>query len=219
MYLTDMKRIFLTLVAGLTLTTASWSQKKLTEGSIFYDVVINTNNKTPQTLDMVDGATSVVYLKGNSSRSDLISALGTESTIIDGKSGNVTILKDYGKQKFITTATAAEWKEANKKNDDVTYTIENEFKNIAGYNCQKATGKMSDGKTFTVYFTKDLVPANNDFQSINKNLPGLAMEYEASNDKAKIVFTVSNIDFGSVPMSKFDIPTSGYRVIPFNSKK
>ncbi len=51
--------------------------------------------------------------------------------------------------------------------------IEDEYKTIAGYKCQKAIGKLSDTSTFTVYFTKDLEPINKDFQYLNKNLPGL----------------------------------------------
>ena len=214
-----MERIGLTFLLGGMLSMAVWGQRKLTEGTIYYDVVINTSNDKPSAAAMMDGATNVVYLKGNASRSDLISSLGTQSTIIDGKTGAVTILKDYGDQKYMINLTANDWKSRNKKYENVTYSIENEFKTIATYNCQKAIGKLSDGTTFTVYFTKDLVPVNNEFQYINKNLPGLAMEYEAEQGSTKVVYTVSSVDFGAVPMSKFDLPESGYRVIPYADDK
>lgn len=210
-----MKKIGVSLLTGLLLPALLWGQKKLTEGTIYYDIVINTNNSKPSVPAMMDGATTVVYLKGSSSRSDFISSLGSQSTIIDGKTGAVTILKDYGNQKFMSSLAPAEWKSINKRYDNLTYTIENEFKTIATYNCQKAIGKLSDGTVFTVYFTKDLVPTNNEFQNINRNLPGLAMEYEASQGGTKITYTVSNIDFGAVPLSKFDLPQSGYRVVPY----
>jgi GLPGLI family protein len=82
--------------------------------------------------------------------------------------------------------TPAEWKTSNKKYEGSTFTYENEFKTIANYNCQKAIGKLADGSTFTVYFTKELVPVNKDFQYLNKNLPGLAMQYEAVLGKQKV---------------------------------
>jgi hypothetical protein len=44
------------------------AQKKLTEATISYDILINTNNTTPQAADLLDGAVSIIYLKGNSSR-------------------------------------------------------------------------------------------------------------------------------------------------------
>ncbi len=72
-----------------------------------------------------------------------------------------------------------------------------------------------DGTTFTVYYTKDLLPVNKDFQYLNKNLPGLAMQYEASLGKTMVTYTVSSINFNPVPLSKFDIPKSGYRVMSY----
>ena len=145
-----------------------------------------------------------------------VSEISEKKLLFNGdKTNAATILKEYGDQKYMITLTPSDWKNYNKKYDGVTYTIENEFKKIAGYNCQKAIGKLSDGTTFTVYFTKDLVPVNNEFQYINKNLPGLAMQYEAAQGKAKVTYTVSNIDFSIVPLAKFDLPKSGYRVMTY----
>ena len=203
------------LVALSFFATTVFAQKKITEATISYDIVINTSSDKPQAADLLDGATSVIYLKGNSSRSEMNSSLGTQSTIIDGKTGKVTILKDYGEQKYMINMTPENWKASNKKYEGITFTFENEFKNITGYNCQKAIGKLADSSTFTVYFTKDLVPVNKDFQYLNKNLPGLAMQYEAVLGKSKVTYTVSAINFNLVPVAKFDLPRSGYRVMSY----
>ncbi|HEX7847241.1 MAG TPA: DUF4412 domain-containing protein, partial [Chitinophagaceae bacterium] len=133
-----MKKINYLLILLLLISGTAMSQRRLTEATIAYDIVINTNNSAPQAVDLLDGATSVIYLKGGSSRSEMISSLGTQSTIIDGKSGNVTVLKDYGEQKYMISMTQANWKESNKKYEGVTFTYVEEFKTIAGYNCQKA---------------------------------------------------------------------------------
>lgn len=210
------------ILFGIVVIIASgqlFGQKKLTEATVSYDIVINTDNKSPQAADLLDGATSVVYLKGNSSRSEMISSLGTQSTIIDGKTGEVTVLKDYGDQKYLIKMTAGNWKESNKKYEGITFTFKDEYKTIAGYQCQKAIGKLSDTSTFTVYFTRDLEPINKDFQYLNKNLPGLAMQYEASLGKLKVTYTVSEINFNPVPASKFDLPKSGYRVMTYEESK
>lgn len=208
-------RIFWGLMMLTVLPVIGFSQKKLSEATISYDIVINTNNSTPQAADLLDGAVSVIYLKGPSSRAEMISSLGTQSTIIDGKNGNITILKDYGEQKYMIRMTPENWKASNRKYDGITFTYENEYKTIAGYNCQKAVGKLSDGSIFTVYFTKDLLPSNTDFQYLNKNLPGLAMQYEATLGKQKVTYTVSTINFNPVPAAKFDLPKSGYRVMTY----
>jgi len=217
-----MKRLRFIIISIICLSLFSMrvlAQKRLTEATISYDIVINTNNTTPQAADLLDGAVSIIYLKGNSSRSEMISSLGTQSTIVDGKSGDVTILKDYGEQKYMIKMTPAEWKASNRKYEGSTFTYENEYKTIAGYNCQKAIGKLADGSTFTVYFTKDLIPVNKDFQYLNKNLPGLAMQYEAVLGKQKVTYTVSNINFNLVPAAKFDLPKSGYRVMTYEETK
>ena len=207
------------MVAILGLARDSQAQRRLTEATITYDILINTNNTTPQAADLLDGAVSIIYLKGNSSRSEMISSLGTQSTIIDGRTGNVTILKEYGEQKYMIKLTPSEWKESNKKYEGSTFAYENEFKTIAGYNCQKAVGKLADGTSFTVYFTRDLIPVNKDFQYLNKELPGLALQYEATFGKQKVTYTASNIHFNLVPAAKFDLPKSGYRVMTYEETK
>lgn len=207
---------FFVLLFGATHLVA---QKAITEATISYNIVISNSNPNPQIADMLDGATSVVYLKGPSSRSEMISSLGTQSTIIDGKTNSVVVLKDYGEQKYMITMTPQDWKESNKKYEGVTFTFTEEYKTIAGYKCQKAVGKLADGNTFSVFFTKDLLPQNKDFQYLNRNLPGLALQYEASFGKLMVTYTVSNINFNPVPVAKFDIPKTGYRVMSYEESK
>ena len=212
-----MKNKFYTAFFSLAVLYSSFAfgQKRLTEATISYDIVINTNNPSPQAADLLDGATSVVYLKGNSSRSEMISSLGTQSTIVDGRTGNVTVLKDYGEQKYMINMTPANWKQSNKKYEGITFTYTNETKTISGYSCQKAIGRLTDSTTFVVYYTKELLPVNKDFQYLNKNLPGLAMQYEASQGNKTVIYTVSSINLNPVPQAKFELPKSGYRVMTY----
>lgn len=212
-----MKKItyILTGIAMLISSVSVTAQRRLTEATISYDIVINTNNASPQAVDLLDGATSIIYLKGNSSRSEMISSLGTQSTIVDGKTGSVTVLKDYGEQKYFISMTPANWKESNKKYEGVTFTYVDEYKTIAGYNCQKAIGRLTDSTSFTVFFTKDLLPMNKDFQYLNRNLPGLAMQYEATLGKMMVTYTVASINLNPVPQVKFDLPKSGYRIMTY----
>ena len=218
-----MKKTTYILTAIITLTASAQltaqTPRKLTEATISYDIVINTSNTKPQAADLLDGATSVIYLKGNSSRSEMVSSLGTQATIIDGKTGNVAILKEYGEQRYMIKMTPDNWKQSNMKYEGVTFTYFDEYKTIANYNCQKAIGNLADGTTFTVYFTKDLLPVNKDFQYLNKNLPGLAMQYEATMGKMMVTYTVSNINFNPVAQAKLDMPKSGYRVMTYEESK
>jgi GLPGLI family protein len=197
------------------------AQRKLTEATISYDIVITTSTAKPKAADAVDGSISVIYLKAGSSRTEMITPLGNQHTIIDGKSGNVTVLREWGAQKYMITMTPANWKDYNSRYENITFSYFEEYKMIAGYNCQKAVGHLNDSAktTFTVYFTKELVPANSDFQYINKNLPGLAMEYGIIKGGDIHTYTVSKIDFDPVAASKFEIPASGYRVLTYEETK
>jgi GLPGLI family protein len=203
------------VIALLGTISSLQAQKRLSEATITYDIEIESSGENPQAADLLDGAVNMVYLKGNSSRSEMISTLGSQSTIVDGKTGKVTILKEYGDKKYMINLTAQNWKNSNEKYEDVEFRFEEEYKTIASYNCQKAIGTMKDGTIFTVYFTRDLVPVNRDFQYLNKSLPGLAMQYEATVGTRKVIYTVSNISFNLVPAAKFDLPKSGYRVMSY----
>lgn len=203
------------IIISLFWAMATNAQKRLTEGTISYDIVVNTGNANPSIADMFNGATSIVYLKGYQTRFERVSSLGVESTIVDGKTGNVTVLKEYGDQKYMITMTPANWKDANKKYEGVVFKYEDEYKEIAGYKCQKAIGTMKDGTTITVFFTKDLVANNREFEYAYKSLPGLAMEYETTVGSLKVTYTVSKVNFSIVPASKFESPKSGFRIMTY----
>ncbi|HEV7621172.1 MAG TPA: DUF4412 domain-containing protein [Flavisolibacter sp.] len=208
------------IVFCLLAVYSAYAQKKFTEGTIFYDIVINTGSQKPQNADFFDGATSVVYLKGNKSRTEMISSLGTQATIIDEENNSIVILKEFGAQKYMIKLTSSDWKDANKKYEGVKFTFSpDENKTILGYNCKKAIGKLEDGTTFTVWYTPDLLLENKDFQYANRNLPGLAMEYETNMGNTKVTYTVSKISFSPVSASKFDLPKSGFRVMTYLESK
>ena len=207
------------LIALLITGSSLLAQKKFSEGTINYDIVINTGTEKPQAADFLDGATSTVYLKGNKSRTEMVSSLGTQATVIDGSKNTIVVLKEYGDQRYLIELTPADWRDANKRYEGVTFSFLDETKTILGYTCKKALGKLADGTTFSVWYAPDLVPENREFQSANKSLPGLAMEYEASMGKLNVTYTVSKISLSPVPASKFDLPKSGYRIMTYAESK
>ncbi len=191
------------------------AQKVITEGSLVYNMSIQTGSKEPNMADMLDGATTTVYIKGNQTRNEMVSGLGSESTIHDSKSATGVILKDYSGQKLMITLTKDDWEKKNKKYEGITYEITNETAAIAGYNCKKAIAKLKDGTSFIVYYSPDIKVANSEYDYPFKTLPGLAMQYEWQSGKTIFKYTLSKISLDPVASSKFDIPKSGYRVLSF----
>ena len=207
------------LVLLLMLSVFSFAQKTISEGTLVYDIVIQSGNKEPKMADALDGGTVTVYLKGSQSRSDMVSSIGKESTIHDTKTGEAVILKEYSSQKLMITLTKANWEEKNKSYNDIKFELTDETKTIAGYVCKKAIAKMPNGKSFTVYYAPDLSVTNKEYDAAFKNLPGLAMQYESISANYKYTFTLSKINFEPVLASKFDFPKSGYRVMTYEENK
>ncbi len=198
------------------------AQKKLTEGFILYDITINTGSEKPQNAEFFDGATNAVYIKGSKSRTEMVNSLGTQSTIINQSADKkeITILKEYGEQKYMINLTPADWAEVNKKYANVTFTYDAAAtKTIQGYAAKKAVGSLTDGTTFTVWYTPDITLDNKDFQYINRTLPGLALEYETTFGNLKVTYRVSKISFAPMAVSKFDLPKSGFRVVSYQESK
>jgi len=187
----------------------------MSEGSLVYNISIKTGSKEPNIADMLDGATTTIYVKGSQTRSEMVSSLGSESTIHDARTGTGVILKDYSGQKLMISLTKDDWEKKNKKYEGISYELSNETANIAGYSCKKAIAKLPDGTSFVVYYSPNLKVANKEYDYPFKTLPGLATQYEWQSGKMKFKYILSKVSFDPIPSSKFEIPKSGYRILSY----
>ena len=192
-----------------------FAQKTLSEGLIQYDVSVQTGSNEPKLADMFDGAKATLYLKGTQSRTELSSALGTTSTIYDHKTGIGVVLRDFGAQKLLIKLNRSNWADKNKKYDGIVFKQTGDTKNIAGYKCEKAIATLKDGTTFTVFFTREVVAENDQYDAQFKSLPGIPLEYESIVGNLKVKYSASKISFDPVPVVKFEIPKSGFREMTY----
>jgi len=212
------KKILLVSVT-LLLATITEAQKKVSELMLVYETSINTGDNQPKLADAFDGATTTIYIKGNMSRSEMSSALASFTSIHDSRTGTAVILQEISGQKLLIRMTAENWKEKNRRYENISFVSTNETKTIAGYKCIKATATMKDGSVFTVYYTKEIIPENAGYSAEFSNLDGLPLEYELTQGSLKIKYTVSKINMNPVPASKFDIPKSGYRELTYEESR
>src|SRR5215203_4553244 len=77
------------------------AQKKVSELTLVYNAKITTGNNEPKLADAFDGATTTVYIKGYMSRSEMVSALASFTTIHDAKTGSSIILQEVSGQKLL----------------------------------------------------------------------------------------------------------------------
>lgn len=197
--------VFIFMVALFAGNISANAQRNIGEATMVYDIKGEALN----------GASTTVFLKGNNSRTEMVSALGKEITIFNSKTDNAVILKEFSGQKLMITLTKENWKAKSKIYSSIKFELTNEYKTIAGFNTRKAIAKTADGKTFEVYYTPDLIAANKDYDATFSNLPGLAVEYEIESGKMKFKYTLAKILYDPVQVSLFDFPTSGYRVMSY----
>lgn len=214
---------YISLVLNLLVLSTAFGQKKVSELTLVYDASVSSSasagSKDPKMADAFDGAITTVYLKGSMSRTELTSALYSSTTIRDSKAGTAVVLREVSGQKLLIRMTAANWEEKNKRYKGLVFTDTKETKVIAGYNCTKAEAKQADGTTLTVYYTTEIIPENKDYDSQFKNLNGLPLEYELVQGKLTIRYTVSKINMNPVPVSRFDIPKTGYREMTYDESR
>jgi hypothetical protein len=205
------------LFASLAVTAVG--QRKISEMTLVYDAVVSTGSADPKLADAFDGATTTVYISGPLSRSEMVSALFTSTTIHDAKTGSAVVLREVSGQKLLIRLTPADWTDKNKRYNGISFTNTDETKVIAGYTTTKAIAKTADGSTFTVYYTKDIIPENKEYDYQFRSLPGLPLEYEMVRGNLRIKYTVSQINLNPVPASKFDVPKTGYREMTYQESK
>jgi len=192
-------------------------RKVVSELTLVYEYSATSDSKGKP--DASQNAIQTIYIKGNKSRSEMTNALFSSTTIFDANTGSAVILREVNGQKLLIRLSPANWLEKNKLFDGIVFKNTSETRNIAGYTCVKAVGQTQSGAVITVYYTRDLVAENRQYDPPFRTLEGLPLEYELTNGDVKIRYKVSRISLNPVPASKFDIPSSGYREMNYEESK
>jgi GLPGLI family protein len=211
-FLTPIAIVFLLMVC-----TNLMAQKTLSEGTIVYNIDINTT--TEMGTKPLSSVTSTVMVKNMLTRSEMVSSVGNEITIHDAKLGSAIILKEYSGQKLMITLNKENWEFKNKAYNDVNFTFTDETKTIAGFECKKATAVLANGNTFVVFYNPTILMGNKLYNVTFKNLPGLAMQYTFEQGKTTFTYTAASVNFDPVSASKFETPKAGYRVMTYDQNQ
>jgi len=208
-----MKRVIQFFVL-LLVSISAFSQRRLTEATIRYS--ISLADTTDSSLnELFNSAQYTCHLKGINSRTDLVTGMGKQTTLLLGKSGTAVLLKEFGSQRYLTRLTSPQWNALNQKYEDNKLEITGDTTRLLGFLCKKAIITLQDGTQHEAWFTTELVPVYRDFQLMAKKLPGLLMQYEANIGANHVIYRIMEINYNPVPQALFDIPTSGYRLLDF----
>ncbi len=189
--------------------------KTISECTVVYDLSVDDPKADAELVKTMKGTTRTLYIKGTHSRSDLNSPAYTQTTLTNTKSDTVVILRELGNVKYMTYLGEAKRAEQNKKFEAIVFSETGESKTILGYDCKKVTVKLKDGSVYQVYYAPSIIPSNNLFEYQFKDLQGFVLEYEteSENGKVRIKYLASKISLSPIPIAKFDLPKSGYRIL------
>ena len=59
------------------------------------------------------------------------------------------------------------------------------------------------------------MPENKSMELQFVQLPGFVLEYTSLKKNLQVTYTVKSIDFEPVPVQKFEIPKSGFRILEY----
>lgn len=197
------------------ISSASSQTRVVAECTVNYAITVNNESQVDKdAVALLKQSSKVIYIKGNNSRSDLISPSFSQSLIFNKATGNAVILREIGANKFITKMSSIDWIKQNDKFTDMLIQFSDERKTILGYECKRANLLLKDGSTFSVFYASTIIPSVREFEYQFKDIPGFVLEYEAKDGYTqKITYTATKISLNPVSAAKFDIPTQGYRLL------
>ena len=202
----------------LSLLIGSWAlaQKRFSEGIISFTVETAIDGvSNGETLN------GVCFFKGAHYRSTLSSNLGSSSTIFDTREGIGAVFHEFGTQKVLVNLNRDQWADRNSllKSKEIAFVLTGDTASILGYTCKKAVALLSDSSKIEVMYTPDIIPENTDTEWQFQQLNGLVLSVSMSKTSATVSFKATALTFDPVPIQRFDIPSSGYRIMDYGESK
>ncbi len=210
-----MRYLLYSLIYCCVVSSASAQTRVVAECVVNYSITVNNEAQVDKdAVALLKQSSKVVYIKGNNSRSDLISPSFSQSLIYNKATGSAVILREIGANKFLTKLDQPTWIKQNDKFADMLIQFTEERKTILGYECKRAIMQLKDGSTFSVFYATSITPSVKEFEFQFKDVPGFVLEYEAKDGYTqKITYTAVKISLNPVSAARFDIPTTGYRML------
>lgn len=182
------------------------AQKIFSEGTLRYNVYLNNETKP--------GGVYLITVKSGNIRRELSMNNGFSNiTLFHFKTGKTYSLNLDHEAKYALELSAEELQQKNSRfHAAVIRTIDHAHK-IAGYSCQSAEVTYADGDRVNIFYTGDLLPQHDSFNSMFPGLKGIALEYAVkSGSNMNMKFVANMVDINVVDSRIFDIPKD-YKIV------
>lgn len=207
--------LVLALILAASLPVSA--QRTISDAKISYKVEM-----PPEQLQMeamFAGSSMTQYIRGNLSRVDMNFNVVNYIYLINTQKEDVITLMDNHGDKYLIRTDKKTYEADVQKFAAITFSDQQETREIAGYKCRKAIGTMPDGATFEVFYTTAIIPENPYYNRRFQNLKGIPLEYEiVTKSGSKMRAIATTVDLSPVPASIFEVPR-GYREITADELK
>jgi GLPGLI family protein len=187
------------------------AQKKNFEGVITYSISFEKSGLPPDAITMLDGAESIVYIKGDKRRVDMKTIMQSTTSVMDDKAKTVLMTMEVMGHKYLVRMNEADLNKEKETAPATSIIYLDEQKEIAGYACKKAevTLKETDGsgKMFIVYYT-DAIPTNS-IKNAFEGLKGFPMQYDIAKAGVNMSFTAKRVTKEIITDSTFELSKEG----------
>ncbi len=182
--------------------------------TVLYDISIHSKKKNTGIEETYNGGIKTIMVKNDKARVRLVSLMRIQSHYFfkhDTALSKVLITKESGKKKYKYQLTATEWESYNEKYGNITCTLLEDTKLIAGYSCKKAIIALPGlDKEVTVYYTPELKALDKYIEPLFAKIPGMVLQYVTEKGDGTVSFTASKISFEPVAESLLSEPSAGY---------
>lgn len=200
-----MKKMLWVFWGLLFLTRATQAQKSFSEGVIKYDVFVNDN--------AIPDGIYVITLKGGFIKRELAMNNGFNNiTIYNQKTGKTLSLNIKDDTRYALEISEAELKEKNKRYQQAVFTPISLTKKIVGYACKGTEVTYQNADKVKLFYTPDLVPINETFNTMFPGLQGIPLSYETIAGPNVMRFVAALIEVKPIDSKVFAIPDT-YKIV------
>lgn len=211
-----MKNMLLLMTFTFFLSADISAQKKVAELSLQYEGgLLDLNGQLPPASKVMLN----VFVKGLLSRSEQVTSGFTSTTFHDAHTRATTMLREVSGQKLMIRLSDEDWTQKNARYNNISFRYLGPAKSIAGYACEAAEAELNGGLKLKVFFTTELDVENKSFEPMFSSLTGLPLEWELIQGNNTLKYTLLKLELNPVPISKFDLPKSGYRELSYEEAR
>lgn len=141
-----------------------------------------------------NGGVETFFTNARHARLRLVSLMRIQSIYVSSDNTARTIVKESGKNKFVTRMNTQEWRAYNSKYDGATCRLAEDTMRVLRYVCKKAVVTLKDGKVITAWYTTDVqAPLFSSLEPAFSQVPGLVLEFEYTYKKKTLRYTATSI--------------------------